>query len=189
MSLRITIWLFALLFSSCALAQATYTFDGKQYEDIGYPSNFLVEPFLVTVRDSNGNSVDTDEILFKVTAPFAYSSFHVTVTNFFWNWSTQHYGNNGVTRLGTFIDELTFSATNDSFNWQASGNKFWSAQENNGAPLPHFFSVRNTNFSVDTSFSYSFDRQLPVPEPETYAMLLAGLGLLGGVARRRMQKK
>lgn len=28
-------------------------------------------------------------------------------------------------------------------------------------------------------------RILPVPEPETYAMLLAGLGILGGVARRR----
>lgn len=27
-----------------------------------------------------------------------------------------------------------------------------------------------------------------VPEPETYAMLLAGLGLLGGIARRRRQK-
>lgn len=25
----------------------------------------------------------------------------------------------------------------------------------------------------------------PVPEPETYAMLLAGLGLMGGIARRR----
>lgn len=25
----------------------------------------------------------------------------------------------------------------------------------------------------------------PVPEPETYAMLLAGLGILGAVARRR----
>lgn len=28
----------------------------------------------------------------------------------------------------------------------------------------------------------------PVPEPETYAMLLAGLGLMGGIARRRKQK-
>ena len=28
----------------------------------------------------------------------------------------------------------------------------------------------------------------PVPEPETYAMLLAGLGLLGFVARRRSKK-
>lgn len=27
-----------------------------------------------------------------------------------------------------------------------------------------------------------------VPEPETYAMLLAGLGLMGGIARRRKQK-
>jgi hypothetical protein len=27
----------------------------------------------------------------------------------------------------------------------------------------------------------------PVPEPETYAMLLAGLGLMGFVARRRKQ--
>lgn len=29
----------------------------------------------------------------------------------------------------------------------------------------------------------------PIPEPETYAMLLAGLGLLGFAARRRKQKK
>jgi len=28
-----------------------------------------------------------------------------------------------------------------------------------------------------------------VPEPETYAMLLAGLGLLGFMARRRKQKE
>ena len=29
----------------------------------------------------------------------------------------------------------------------------------------------------------------PVPEPETYAMLLAGLGLMGAVVRRRSQRK
>lgn len=31
------------------------------------------------------------------------------------------------------------------------------------------------------------DFTVPVPEPETYAMLLAGLGVLGAVARRRMK--
>lgn len=30
---------------------------------------------------------------------------------------------------------------------------------------------------------------LPVPEPETYAMLLAGLGLMGAVVRRRSMRK
>ena len=30
---------------------------------------------------------------------------------------------------------------------------------------------------------------LPVPEPETYALMLGGLGLLGMVARRRVGKK
>jgi hypothetical protein len=29
----------------------------------------------------------------------------------------------------------------------------------------------------------------PVPEPESYAMLLAGLGLMGAIARRRQQRK
>ena len=29
---------------------------------------------------------------------------------------------------------------------------------------------------------------MPIPEPETYAMILAGLGLMGFVARRRKQK-
>ena len=37
---------------------------------------------------------------------------------------------------------------------------------------------------------YGITAQLtsPIPEPETYAMLLAGLGLMGFVARRRQRK-
>ncbi|MEQ1603034.1 MAG: PEP-CTERM sorting domain-containing protein, partial [Methylophilaceae bacterium] len=31
------------------------------------------------------------------------------------------------------------------------------------------------------------DFTVPVPEPETYAMLLAGLGVLAATARRRMK--
>jgi hypothetical protein len=44
--------------------------------------------------------------------------------------------------------------------------------------------------SGNGSFSYDFVvTTAPVPEPETYAMLLAGLGLMGTAARRRKQKQ
>lgn len=33
------------------------------------------------------------------------------------------------------------------------------------------------------------DVAAPIPEPETYAMMLAGLGVMGGIARRRQSKR
>lgn len=50
-----------------------------------------------------------------------------------------------------------------------------------------FFSVE---YSVDNlSIVNEANIAAPVPEPETYAMMLAGLGLLGFVARRRKQQQ
>ncbi|WP_256209002.1 FxDxF family PEP-CTERM protein [Nitrosospira sp. Nsp14] len=40
--------------------------------------------------------------------------------------------------------------------------------------------AHNSKTGVDHAFLLA-----PIPEPETYAMLLAGLGLLGFIARRR----
>jgi hypothetical protein len=42
---------------------------------------------------------------------------------------------------------------------------------------------------TDSADSTRFSARITsaVPEPETYAMLLAGLGLMGGIARRRKQ--
>ena len=42
---------------------------------------------------------------------------------------------------------------------------------------------RNQYFGV-----WMYQALAPIPEPETYAMMLAGLGLLGVIARRRKQK-
>ena len=42
---------------------------------------------------------------------------------------------------------------------------------------------------LDYGFSYKWSNTAPVPEPETYAMLLAGLGLIGGIARRRKEPR
>lgn len=51
--------------------------------------------------------------------------------------------------------------------------------------------MRVLNLYKDAGFTITAQDQLyisPVPEPETYAMLLAGLGLMGFVARRRRAK-
>lgn len=51
-----------------------------------------------------------------------------------------------------------------------------------------FFAERHTtgsNLTITTSLNLVSAPVTPVPEPETYAMLLAGLGLLGFTARRR----
>jgi hypothetical protein len=40
-------------------------------------------------------------------------------------------------------------------------------------------------FALDQYYQFVFSPNLPVPEPETYALMLAGLGLVGFAARRR----
>ncbi len=45
-----------------------------------------------------------------------------------------------------------------------------------------------SNFTVTSASGFEYAAVAPVPEPETYAMLLAGLGLLGFAARRRKLK-
>jgi hypothetical protein len=53
--------------------------------------------------------------------------------------------------------------------------------------------VRVLNLYKDAAYkNYAQDQLVmlaPVPEPETYAMLLAGLGVMGAVVRRRKQKQ
>lgn len=49
-----------------------------------------------------------------------------------------------------------------------------------------FFSTGGANYSGAVLDNVSV---AAVPEPETYAMLLAGLGLMGGIARRRRNKQ
>ncbi len=44
-------------------------------------------------------------------------------------------------------------------------------------------------YNDSSADNIAFALAAPVPEPETYAMLLAGLGLMGGIARRRTAGK
>jgi hypothetical protein len=47
--------------------------------------------------------------------------------------------------------------------------------------------TKTSALSQNANFSGSVNVTL-VPEPQSYAMLLAGLGLMGGIARRRANK-
>jgi hypothetical protein len=64
--------------------------------------------------------------------------------------------------------------------WNGNSIALWNNPSYPGATAAHIYG-RKVSLTLD-------QQTAPIPEPETYAMLLAGLGLLGFVARRRKQQ-
>jgi len=67
---------------------------------------------------------------------------------------------------------IQFIGTYTTFSWTVPNPEYWHA---------FTFGIRTTE-AIEPTPS-------PIPEPESYAMLLAGLGLLGFITRRRKQKE
>jgi hypothetical protein len=93
----------------------------------------------------------------------------------------------GPISLGTITTDYALAGT-----WEGLSTNYFSSSAGN---VVLSLVNRNTNaggndFAVDDIYfgTRSTVNVTPVPEPETYAMMLAGLGLLGVVARRRKQK-
>ena len=90
----------------------------------------------------------------------------------------------GLQTLSVNLDGNTIWSGTPGTSWQT----FSASLQNVGAGL-HTLSFVGTNLNRAADTSVFVDNVkmsvTPVPEPETYAMLLAGLGLMGGVARRR----
>ncbi|MBA2660547.1 MAG: PEP-CTERM sorting domain-containing protein [Nitrosospira sp.] len=73
--------------------------------------------------------------------------------------------------------QITFDADNLYINLNTA---MWHA-----APMASM----GDPFRDQINLSVNFQSAAPIPEPETYAMLLAGLGLMGGIVRRRQGKR
>lgn len=112
-----------------------------------------------------------------------------------WNFTLGSLSDLEVDVFGFNNPSLTFALLDDSAT--QIGSSFSVAAASNNFSTPPFASlVAGTYHIVALNFTgtntpgfYGFNLDVtPVPEPETYAMLLAGLGMVGFIARRRTSK-
>ena len=99
---------------------------------------------------------------------FASSPYASSITSAY----STYLGGAGVTTLAESFVALANAAVAEGGSWYGKG----------------IGSVRALNLYADSSYTQHAQDQLylqPIPEPETYAMMLAGLGLVGFVAARR----
>lgn len=108
--------------------------------------------------------------------------------------------NGSITISGTFADQDQGSGNGVSGGIYVDGTQVWFGSIQDGGSTAFSFSrtvtagskvdfVLDANgFDHQDSTRFSAQITTAVPEPETYAMFLAGLGLMGGIARRRKQK-
>ena len=95
---------------------------------------------------------------------------------------------------GSF-NAVSFTGIGLGLLWSTNLQSSWTAATS-GLNLINQVGITSLTFKLATPSAccsigmdaFEVDTVSPVPEPETYAMLLAGLGLMGGVARRRKQK-
>lgn len=125
------------------------------------------------------------------------------------NFSIALYSDNN-NHVGTLLNSVNGTYGNlgwngvANLNWLVAAGKYWIGLEVNDfsnfvaaqvapAPLAHTaFTDGSHNNSYQMydglSFGVQVDAVSAVPEPESYAMTLAGLALFGGLARRRKHR-
>jgi len=111
-------------------------------------------------------------------------------------------GNSTVSGLAGFVSKFTGTFGNQTFTFDAPAITFSKVSLYSGNTQSAFSLGESFNFANLTSGTYTLKVSgsvaggatggaiaqysvTAVPEPETYAMLLAGLGVMGAIARRR----
>ncbi len=158
-----------------------------------YSSTFGVFSSQRLFTGVDSNTVDVSFFLPGTTTPALVSGFGAVFTDVDLTSSTKiEFFDSANASLGTYAvpvgtvgsESLSFlgvSFTEGPIISHAlitSGNTALGAGINDGSPL-------GPDNVVDVVVMDDFIYAAPVPEPETYAMLLAGLGLIGAISRRR----
>lgn len=115
--------------------------------------------------------------------PFASAGWTAEVYTIGTEWGSAWTGKQLITYWSADPNAYLSAGTTATFGFTAD------IMGNNGATGPNYqMWVGGNNDSQSYGFQRAITAVVAVPEPETFAMLLAGLGLLGYVGRRRQPK-
>ncbi|CAM8649632.1 PEP-CTERM protein-sorting domain [Comamonadaceae bacterium] len=192
--------MFAAIGSSSAASLDVGTYGGNSCcSDMtrGYvftaPIDFYINEVFLPVAGGTGSTL---QLLKFDSVPPEWSSTTNSFSSLgFWADSQSSGAINIAVHAGDVIGVLGWSATLQATPYHGQAGSYASSINGNAVSLQRIgFQARGLahdvwkeeNYYIGTiGLNYS---TAPVPEPETYAMLLVGLGVMGAVARRRKSK-
>ena len=154
--------------------------------------NPITLTFTVAHSVGNGGSYDVIESITNNTGT-AFSDFHLSITE-----PTDASGNgvvftgfNSSTLAGFTLDSPSMNQPSP-FNHSGPRDLNFTGSLANGDSANASFNLSPFDPGTGNTYTFTITQtptvMSPIPEPETYAMLLAGLGLMGAMVRRRGTK-
>jgi hypothetical protein len=182
--------LFAGLVSTAAAQQSVYTATlNGQSEDM--PNNSTGTGTAIVTVDFDQMTMRVQETFSNLTAGVIASHIHCCT-------ATPNSGVAGVATVTPTFTDFPSGVTSGSYDHtfdMTLASSYNSAFVTAKGGIDEAFQALVTGLNTGTAYTniHSSDFMMgeirgflaPIPEPETYAMLLAGLGLIGAVARRR----
>jgi hypothetical protein len=173
-----------LMHFSGAWASDTFATGNGYFTTLGLETNFPSDYDYLTVTGNSGSITGTGQydiasLLFSV----GYNAWHIHTDTGTVGFNFAINGTNATLTLPYTINisyQDTLSLGLGTLNLTSGGKTF------SVSTLPNLFSNVGTNgFGSNSQQLMSNISVTPVPEPSTYAMLLAGLGLIVFIAYRR----